>query len=54
MLFSPWNKQYHTRPKVKIHGVDVPLNQFLKFLGVTFDPLFTFYNHILDIYAKAC
>jgi hypothetical protein len=54
MLFSPWNKQYHTHPEVKIHGVDVPLNQFLKFLGVTFDPLLTFNYYILDIYSKAC
>jgi hypothetical protein len=26
----------------------------LKFLGVTFDRMYTFYYHILDIYTKAC
>jgi hypothetical protein len=37
-LFSPWNKQYATRPAVSIDNVDVPLNQYPKILGVTFDP----------------
>jgi hypothetical protein len=54
MLFSPWNKQYNSRSDVKIGSIDVPLNKYLKFLGVTFNPLFTFYYHILDIYKKVC
>jgi hypothetical protein len=53
ILFSPCNKHYHSHPEVSISGVDVPLNKFLKFLGVTFDSLFTFSHHIHDIYKKA-
>jgi hypothetical protein len=51
-LFTPWSKQYKTRPDVSIDNVDVPLNQFPKILGVTFDPQFTFQNHIINIAAK--
>jgi hypothetical protein len=54
MLFTPWNKQYHSRSDIRIEGIDVPLNKYLKFLGVTIDPMYTFYYHILDIYAKVC
>jgi hypothetical protein len=36
-LFSPWIKQYNTRPEVLIDNTDVPLNQFPKILGVAFD-----------------
>jgi hypothetical protein len=43
MLFSP---------EIKIDNVDVPLNQFPKILGVTFDPQFSFRYHILAIVAK--
>jgi hypothetical protein len=54
MLFTPWNKQYNYRPEISLEGIEVALNKYLKFLGVTFDPMYTFYHHILDIYAKAC
>jgi hypothetical protein len=51
-LFTPWSKQYKTHPDVSIDSVDVPLNQFPTILGVTFDPQYTFRNHILNISAK--
>jgi hypothetical protein len=53
-LLTPFNKQYNVHPAVTIDGVDIPLNRVPKILGVTFDTMFCFRNHVADIYAKAC
>jgi hypothetical protein len=39
-LFTPFNKEYNSRPEVAIDGVDVPLYKFPKILGVTLDVMF--------------
>jgi hypothetical protein len=52
-LFTPRNKQFGERLQISIEGVHVPLNLNPKILGLTFDPMLTFRNHLLDIAAKA-
>jgi hypothetical protein len=52
-LFTPHNKQFGDRPAVSNNGVDVPLCLCPKILGVTFDTMFCFHKHILNIIAKA-
>jgi hypothetical protein len=48
-LFTPFTKQV----AVAIDGVNIPFCQTPKILGVTFDTLFCFRNHVLEICAKA-
>jgi hypothetical protein len=52
LCFAPSSKQYRTRPDISVDGIDVPLNQYPKILGVIFDPQFSFWYHILAIVAK--
>jgi hypothetical protein len=52
-LFTPHNKKFGDRPAVTIDGIDVPLCKCPKILRVTFDTMFCFHKHILDIAAKA-
>jgi hypothetical protein len=52
-LFTPWTKQVNHHPDVSIDGVRIPLCRSPKILGVTFDSMFTFREHILVIAAKA-
>jgi hypothetical protein len=52
-LFSPFNKEYNSRPEMAIDGVDVPLCKYPKILGVTFDVMVCFHKHVAEIVAKA-
>jgi hypothetical protein len=45
-LFTPFTKQVNDRPAVTTDGVDIPLCRTPKILGVTFDTLFCFRNHV--------
>jgi hypothetical protein len=49
-LFTPWTKQVNTCPNVAIDSISLTLT---KILGVTFDSLFCFAQHITAITAKA-
>jgi hypothetical protein len=52
-LFTPWTRQCNARPDVTIDSVAVPLCRTPKILGVTFDTMFCFHDHVLAIAAKA-
>jgi hypothetical protein len=39
-LYTPWNRQMKVHPNISINGVPVPLDPYIKWLGVNFDPLF--------------
>jgi hypothetical protein len=52
-LFTPWTKQFNTRPNISINGEDVPLCRTPKILGVTIDTMFRFSHHVAAIAAKA-
>jgi hypothetical protein len=53
ILFTPHNLQFNSQPDVSINCVNVPLCRSPKILGVTFDTMFCFHKHILEIVAKA-
>jgi hypothetical protein len=52
-LFNPWNRQFNVWSDVSIDGVTVPLCKTPKILGVTFDTMFSFKDHVSAIAAKA-
>jgi hypothetical protein len=52
-LFTPCTQQFNVCPDISIDGVDIPLCRNPKILGVTFDTMFSFAQHILSIATKA-
>ena len=51
-LFTPWNKQFNTKPQVLVNNQLLPLVRNPKILGVTLDPSFTFSPHVKNIIAS--
>jgi hypothetical protein len=43
-LFTPWNKEFNSRPNVSVDGVDVPLCRAPRWLGSHLDSMFAFNN----------
>ena len=52
-LFTPWNWEFGRLPPVKLDDVVIPHDNNPKLLGVTFNPMFTFLTHILEIVRKS-
>ena len=52
-LFTSDTHQSHLHPQVLLGSTPLPLERHPKILGVTFDPHFTFRNHVQSIATKA-
>ena len=51
-LFTPATAEAKIHPEVKVQGQPVKLDKTPKLLGVTYDTMFTFSNHIKNTVAK--
>jgi hypothetical protein len=52
-LFTPWTQQFNVCPDISINGVNITLCWNPKILGVTFDTMFSFAQHVLSVATKA-
>ena len=52
-VLTPDSHEYNVAPKIKINGVLIPLNQYPKILGMTFDPMLKLHRHVNDTCTRA-